>query len=220
MLGLAGILLSPSYLARVGAVLDDILQRGGISSLSTRGWYFNAHLLKHDFCSQFSRLADKETAEGRHLLSPSGITEPKFRAFSMTRSCRVNSSPPVEQFHFLFRSRGLGKRGILFPFPVHVSQRGGKYYFRFRWKFGGKGSTRDTEEGLLRQGPSRTRGDCGAAGLRLFYHYCHQSSTFGWTFQNLFMQHYISCKEYLLRWQNVARRNKHLNITFTDFENP
>ena len=69
MLGLAGILLSPSYLARVGAVLDDILQRGGISSLSTRGWYFNAHLLKHDFCSQFSRLADKETAEGRHLLS-------------------------------------------------------------------------------------------------------------------------------------------------------
>ena len=156
------------------------------------GWYFNAHLLKHDFCSQFSRLADKETAEGRHLLSPSGITEPKLRAFSMTRSCRVNSSPPVEQFHFLFRSRGLGKRGILFPFPVHVSQRGGKYYFRFRWKFGGKGSTRDTEEGLLRQGPSRTRGDCGAAGLRLFYHYCHQSSTFGWTFQNLFMQHYIS----------------------------
>ena len=156
------------------------------------GWYFNAHLLKHDFCSQFSRLADKETAEGRHLLSPSGITEPKLRAFSMTRSCRVNSSPPVEQFHFLFRSRGLGKRGILFPFPVHVSQRGGKYYFRFRWKFGGKGSTRDTEEGLLRQGPSRTRGDCGAAGLRLFYHYCHQSSTFGWSFQNLFMQHYIS----------------------------
>ena len=53
-----------------GRVLDDILQRGGISSLSTRGWYFNAHLLKHDFCSQFSRLADKETAEGRHLLSP------------------------------------------------------------------------------------------------------------------------------------------------------
>ena len=123
------------------------------------GWYFNAHLLKHDFCSQFSRLADKETAEGRHLLSPSGITEPKFRAFSMTRSCRVNSSPPVEQFHFLFRSRGLGKRGILFPFPVHVSQRGGKYYFRFRWKFGGKGSTRDTEGGSPQAGAEQdTRG--------------------------------------------------------------
>ena len=181
------------------------------------GWYFNAHLLKHDFCSQFSRLADKETAEGRHLLSPSGITEPKFRAFSMTRSCRVNSSPPVEQFHFLFRSRGLGKRGILFPFPVrwnssisfsgHVAQGSGEYYFLFRstcrreagntisvsgGNLAGRAQHVIQKEGLLRQGPSRTRGDCGAAGLRLFYHYCHQSSTFGWTFQNLFMQHYIS----------------------------
>ena len=35
-------------------------------------------------------------------------------------------------FHFLFRSRGLGKREIPFPFPVHVAQESGKYHFRFR----------------------------------------------------------------------------------------
>ena len=70
-------------------------------------------------------------------------------------------------FHFLFRSRGLGKAGntisfsgarglgkreIPFPFPVHVAQGTGKYHFRFRctWNLGGwrKPGYRDSSQGL------------------------------------------------------------------------
>ena len=49
-------------------------------------------------------------------------------------------------------ARGLGKREIPFPFPVHVAQGTGKYHFRFRctWNLGGwrKPGYRDSSQGL------------------------------------------------------------------------
>ena len=99
----------------------------------------NVHLLKQQLCSSgASRRGLQHTTQesGTHLRAVlCHYFHNRHQFGSGTCGAAENANMWRQQrplFHFLFRSRGLGKREIPFPFPVHVAQESGKYYFRFR----------------------------------------------------------------------------------------